>query len=68
MEMNNMTPMLSPYTLIRIVLKSALAGLALVITLLSASAASYTIQITAAHTFQPPNTAREKRRYSEVGR
>jgi plastocyanin len=47
-------PMLNAHSLNRTVLKGALVGLALVIAPLSASAASYTIQITPAHTFQPP--------------
>jgi plastocyanin len=46
-------PMLSLHMLNRTVLKGALVGLAIAIAPLSASAASYTIQITPAHAFQP---------------
>jgi plastocyanin len=46
-------PILKAYSLNKIVLKGTLFGLALVIAPVSASAASYAIQITAAHTFEP---------------
>jgi plastocyanin len=46
-------PMLNAHSLSRTELKGALMGFVLVIAPLSASAASYTIQMTSAHTFQP---------------